>query len=287
MAKRVHPHAMLRSGIDTNDEERIVARHESWSDAEAYHHYVGRWSRLVAGEFLDWLNLPSGMRWLDVGCGAGSLTRTILERAKPEVVRGIDLSPDYVAFAQRSIADERASFALADAMKLDGEPDGHYDAAVSGLVMNFVPEPEQCAREMSRVVRAGGTVACYVWDYAGEMQLMRHFWDAVVELDPSAAELDEGRRFPLCDPDRLQALWQSTGLGEVTTRAIDVSTVFVDFDDYWSPFLGGQGPAPGYAVSLDDEARRELRELLRSRLPTSQDGSISLIARAWAVKGIC
>jgi hypothetical protein len=117
------------------------------------------------------------------------------------------------------------------------------------------------------------------------MQLMRFFWDAATDLDPSIAELDEGRRFPICKPDALRDAWISAGLHDVAVRAITVPTVFGDFDDYWRPFLGGQGPAPGYAMSLSEPSRDELRDLIRSRLPVAADGSIPLTARAWAVRG--
>jgi hypothetical protein len=130
-----------------------------------------------------------------------------------------------------------------------------------------------------------GLVAAYVWDYAGRMELMRHFWNAAVALDSTAEELDEGVRFPICHPDRLEAVWRDAGLSDVASRPIDVPTVFRDFDDYWSPFLGGQGPAPAYAMSLNAEDRRALRERLRARLPMADDGSIRLTARAWAVRG--
>jgi hypothetical protein len=139
---------------------------------------------------------------------------------------------------------------------------------------------------MKRTTRAGGTVAAYVWDYAGEMQMMRHFWNAAVALDPAAVELDEGRRFPICHPEPLGDLFRGAGLREVEARAIDVPTVFRDFEDYWSPFLGGQAPAPGYCMSLPEERRSALREFIRTSLPTLADGSIHLIARAWAVRGI-
>jgi hypothetical protein len=129
-------------------------------------------------------------------------------------------------------------------------------------------------------------VAAYVWDYAGRMELIRQFWDAAAALDPAAAGLDEGRRFPLCRPGPLAALFAGAGLAGVATRPIDVPTRFADFDDYWSPFLGGQGPAPGYAMSLDPQRRSALREALRARLPAAADGSIALTARAWAVKGV-
>jgi hypothetical protein len=117
------------------------------------------------------------------------------------------------------------------------------------------------------------------------MAMMRYFWDAAKDLDPAAADLDEGRRFPLCQPEPLRELWTKAGLHEVSVEAIEAPTVFADFDDYWNPFLGGQGPAPGYAMSLTAEHRRTLRGLVRDRLPSGMDGSIQLPARAWAVKG--
>jgi hypothetical protein len=117
------------------------------------------------------------------------------------------------------------------------------------------------------------------------MQMIRHFFDAAVALDPNASELDEGRRFSICQPVVLSQLFESTGLHNVEVRPIEVATVFRDFDDYWSPFLGGQGPAPGYAMSLSDESRAALRERIRAGLPFASDGSIPLVARAWAVRG--
>jgi SAM-dependent methyltransferase len=257
-----------------------------WESGEAYEPYVGRWSRLVAQEFLAWLAMPARARWLDVGCGTGALVQTILDHATPAEVVGIDPSSGYIAYARRTIADRRVRFEVGDARALPVA--SSYDAVVSGLVLNFVPPPDQAraAREMVRTARVGGTVASYVWDYAGEMQVMRHFWDAAVALDPAARELDEGVRFPLCHPDALTALFRVAGLNAVETRAIDVPSVFRGFDDYWSPFLGGQGPAPAYAVSLDEERRVALRERIRAGLPIEPDGSIRLIARAWAVRGV-
>lgn len=154
------------------------------------------------------------------------------------------------------------------------------------VVLNFVPQPERAVAEMTRATRSGGVVAVYVWDYADRMQMIRHFFDAVVVLDPNAIEPDEGRRFPICHPDALSQLFESAGLDNVEARPIEVPTVFRDFDDYWSPFLGGQGPAPSYTMSLSDERRAALRERIRAGLPFALDGSISLVARAWAVRGV-
>jgi SAM-dependent methyltransferase len=268
-----------------NDQSPSAHPHETWASGAAYERYVGRWSRLVVREFLPWLGVAPGGRWLDLGCGTGALSQTILEIATPAQVKGIDRSDEHIAYAQTHVHDQRARFAVGDAQSLAGET-AHYDAAVSGLVLNFLPQPERAVREMARVTRPGGIVAAYVWDYAGEMQLMRHFWDAAVALDPTAAELDEGRRFPLCRPEPLTGLFGRAGLREVEVRAIDIATHFRDFDDYWSPFLGGQGPAPGYAMALSDERRAALRERIRAALPFARDGAIPLIARAWAVRGV-
>ena len=258
---------------------------DAWTAGDAYEPYVGRWSRLVARDFLAWLEPTPSARWLDVGCGTGALTDSILGAASPAQVSSVDASADYVRYTRAGSLDGRAVFLVADARALPLRPES-VEAAVSGLVLNFVPQPEGAIAEMARVVRPGGNVAAYVWDYAGAMQLMRHFWDAAVELDAAAASLDEGRRFPLCRPDALEALWRGAGLLEVESRAIDVPTRFRSFEDYWSPFLGGQGPAPGYAMSLSAERRSLLRERIRARLPVGSDGSIDLIARAWAVRGV-
>ena len=154
-----------------------------------------------------------------------------------------------------------------------------------GLVLNFVPTPSRVIGEMRRVVRPGGTVALYVWDYAGKMELLRYFWDAAIALDPAARALDQGARFPICRPGPLADLLSAAGLEAVTTTAIDVPTVFADFDDYWLPFLGGQGPAPSYCMRLAETQRTALRDRLRAALPVAASGRIALIARAFAVRG--
>lgn len=257
---------------------------ELWAAGEAYERYVGRWSRLVAADFLDWLGVAPRWRWLDVGCGTGALSATILHRAQPASVTGLDSSEGFLSRAREHVQDPRAAFDHGDAQVLPYD-DGQFDVAVSGLVLNFVPDQARMLAEMPRVVRPGGTIALYVWDYAERMELMRHFWDAAAALDPPARKLDEGVRFPVCRPGPLVDLFRAAGLEAVATTAIDVPTVFADFDDYWSPFLGGQGPAPGYCMSLAEETRGKLRERLRQTLPIGPDGRIALTARAWAVRG--
>ena len=212
------------------------------------------------------------------------MSEAVVTRCSPHSVVGVDGSEDYLAYARARVTDPRVSFRAGDAQALPVK-DGEHDVVVSGLMLNFVPDAPKAVAEMKRALAPGGTAAAYVWDYAGEMQLMRRFWDTAVALDPQALELDEGRRFPIARPGPLVELFESAGLTQVRVMAIDVPTVFKDFEDYWAPFLGGQGPAPGYCMSLTEERRTALRERIKATLPIKPDGSIHLIARAWAVRG--
>ncbi|MBG0560381.1 class I SAM-dependent methyltransferase [Actinoplanes aureus] len=251
-----------------------------WESGNAYEAYVGRWSRRVAEAFVSWLDVPPDRRWLDVGCGTGALSARIAGTAQPARLVGVDRSTGFLASARagglRCCAGDAAALPLAG---------GGFDAVVSGLALNFVNRPEVAVREFARVAAPGGVVAAYVWDYAGGMEMMGHFWSAAAELDPAAAELAESLRFDLCRDDALTELWSAAGLHAVSTHRIVIPTVFADFDDYWEPFLGGQGPAPGYVATRTGPDREALRELLRCRLPARTDGSIALTAAAWAVRG--
>lgn len=251
--------------------------HDVWAVGEAYEGYVGRWSRVVATEFVRWLEVPAGASWLDVGCGTGALTEAILAGAQPSAVAGVDPSEGFLRLARERIP--KAAFHVGDARAIP-LGDNEFDAVVSGLALNFVPEPPSAVAECLRVAKPGGVVAAYVWDYAEGMEMMRHFWDAAAELDPAAEQFDEGKRFTSCRPEGLRELW--AGMGDVTVEAIEVPTVFEGFDDFWRPFLKGQGPAPGYAMSLSEDRRSALRERLRERLPQQK---LAMKARAWAVKG--
>lgn len=253
-----------------------------WKQGASYEPYIGRWSRLVAREFLPWLDVAGGRRWLDVGCGTGALSQTIIDVAAPAAVTGVDHSEGFVAFAREHVRDARVRFEVGDAQDLAVET-GTYDVAVSGLMLNLVPRPDRAAEEMTRAVRPGGVVAVYVWDYAGRMDLLRQFWNAATALDP--ATLDEGPRFSICHPDRLAEVFGAASLRDIQVRPLDIQMHFRDFDDFWLPFLGGQGPAPAYTMSLSEERRAALRERIRAGLPFAADGSIPLGARAWAVRG--
>jgi SAM-dependent methyltransferase len=262
-----------------------VTAPDSWSGGQNYESYIGGWSRLVAAEFVAWLAVPPGARWLDVGCGTGALTETVLARCAPAEVVGVEPSAAFREYAAARVPDPRASFRAGDAQALPVD-DAAFDAVVAGLVLNFVPDKAAGLAEMRRAARPGATVAAYVWDYPGEMQLLRHFWDTAVALSPAARALHEGMRFEFCRPDPLRALFTDAGLRDVAVEPIVVPTDFADFDTFWAPFLSGTGPAPAYAMSMRYEDRAALRDGLRARLPTADDGSIHLTARAWAVRGM-
>lgn len=257
---------------------------DKWTDGEAYEKYVGRWSRKTGQKFLSWLGAPSGLRWLDLGCGTGALTSQILLDCDPRAVVGIEPSEGFLALARAEVRDERAQFLQGSGDEIP-VCDGAVDFAVSGLVLNFIPDKRRAMAELVRSVDVGGTVAAYVWDYAGHVQFMRYFWDAAIALDPSARDKDEGLRFPICRPAALTELFSEAGLHSVSTAPIDIVTPFADFEDYWSPFLSGIAPAPGYCASLEGAARERLKNRLAETLPTDPDGMILLAARAWAVRG--
>lgn len=256
---------------------------DTWERGSPYEQYIGRWSRRVAPAFLDWLRVPARQRWLDLGCGTGALSAAIVDRCAPASVDAVEPSEGFLATARTHLGD-RVRLHRGDASLIPLQ-DGAVDVVASALVLNFVPDTRAALAEMIRVTAKGGTVAAYVWDYADRMELIRAFWDEAMALDPEAAKLDEGLRFPLCRAEALAAAWAEAGLTEMKVDAIDIETDFVDFDDYWQPFLGGQGPAPAYAMSLAEDARAALRERLRLRLPAVADGPIRLVARAWAVRG--
>lgn len=255
---------------------------DTWERGDPYEQYVGRWSRRVAPMFLSWLRIPPGRRWLDVGCGTGALCAAIVDRCSPSSVAGVEPSEGFLKTARGNLAGRAALHqGSATAIPLD---DASVDVVVSGLVLNFVPDQRAALAEMTRVASGGGTIGAYVWDYAGKMELMRVFWDAAVELNPDAAKMDEGIRFPLCRPEALKALFAGAGLDGAEATAIDLPTPFASFEEYWQPFLGGQGPAPAYAMSLDEGSRARLRDRVRARIAVQADGSIPMTARAWAVR---
>jgi SAM-dependent methyltransferase len=264
---------------------RQASRHDVWQSGDSYENYIGRWSRLVAPRFLDWLEPGSDLDWLEVGCGTGALTHAILAHAEPKSLISLDPSEGFLQKARSDILDPRMEFRPGDAQALSMMSDTR-DIVVSGLVLNFIPDRALALREMLRVTRPKGLIGFYVWDYpGGGMEFMRAFWTAAVALDPTARDLGEGTRFPFCTRDGLLDLATEAGLARAEATRIEIPTLFRDFDDFWRPFTLGAGPAPGYCASLGPAEQERLKEKLRGDLPHAEDGSIPLKARAWAVRG--
>ena len=250
--------------------------------AEAYDRFVGRYGRALASAVVERVGVSEGWRALDVGCGPGPLTSALADVLGAERVAAGDPSEPFVLACSERVPGADVRVASAETLPFD---DGTFDATVSQLVLNFLPDPPGGLREMRRVTRPGGVIAGSVWDYAGEMTMLRAFWDAAVEINPArAGPLDEGRRMPYCQPNDLAGLWSHAGLTATMTDGITVAAAYKDFDDLWEPFTTGVGPAGAYCSALSRTDREALKGSYRSRLGSPQ-GPFELSARAWLVCG--
>ncbi len=251
------------------------------TSADAYDRFVGRYSRQLARALIAAAGVAYGQRALDVGCGPGGLTSELAALLGAGHVAAIDPSASF-AEACRS-RNPGADVREGPAEQLPFA-DSAFDHALAQLVVNFMSDPLTGVREMARVTRTGGTVAAAVWDYAGEMTLLRRFWDAAMALEPAAAERDEGRTMAYCTPGELDSLWSAAGLEDVEVAAAVVCAAYDDFEDLWSPLEHGVGPAGAYAAALPPDRRAALKGELRRRLDAG-DGSFELSARAWVATG--
>jgi len=256
-----------------------------FADAEAYERFMGRWSRLVAFQLLDFTDVPEQGSVLDVGSGTGALAFALAERKPRSHVLGIDPSKEYVAYANsRNPFPDRASFEAGDAQQLRFA-DGSFDASLSLLVFNFIPDPRKALREVRRVTKPGGRISAAVWDYGDGMRMLRAFWDSAVSIDAKAEKLDE-KHMPLCRAGELSELWRQGGLENVHEQPLAITMKFESFADYWDAFLLGQGPAGVYVRSLTRDKVRALRGEVKSRVsPSAENMPIVLAARVWSVRG--
>ena len=248
----------------------------------AYERFVGRYGQALAERLCTVAGVAPGMRALDVGCGPGALTGVLAARLGPESVAGVDPSEPFVAACRARVPGADVRLAAAEALPFG---DGEFDAVLSQLVVNFMADAPAGVAEMRRVAKPGGVVAAAVWDYAGEMTLLRAFWDAAAETGgDAAAARDEGRVMRYCEPQSLAELWRAGGLSDVVVEPAVVSAAYESFDDLWSPLPEGVGPAGAYTASLDEPGRQALRDALQRRLGNPA-GPFELTARAWCVAG--
>jgi ubiquinone/menaquinone biosynthesis C-methylase UbiE len=252
-----------------------------FTDGEAYERMMGRWSRVVSETFLDWLDVPSGLRWLDVGCGNGAFTEKIISRCAPDTVMAIDPSNEQLAFARTRPGAKMAKFEVGDAQKLPFG-DSAFDAAIMALVLAFLPDPAEAVAEMARVVRPGGWVATYMWDIQNGGAPTTPIYTAIESLgstppvrpNPTASRLES-----------MQGYWETAGLQAIETRVIRIPVTFVDFDDFWDSNTVPIGPQGKVIAAMTPDARDQLRARLREQLPTAPDGHIFYESFANAVRG--
>ena len=252
-----------------------------FTDGEAYERMMGRWSRFAGETFLDWLDVPKGLRWLDVGCGNGAFTEEIIARCAPATVMAIDPSDEQLAFARTRPGAKIAKFEVGDAQKL---PFGNatFDVAIMALVLSFLLDPAKAVAEMARVVRPGGWVATYMWDILNGGSPTTPIYTAIESLgstlpvrpNPAASRLEAMRGF-----------WQTAGLEAIETRVIRIPVRYADFDDFWDSNTVPVGPQGKVIAGMSPGAREQLRVRLREQLPATSDGRIVYKSFANAVNG--
>jgi SAM-dependent methyltransferase len=257
------------------------------ADGDGYELLMGRWSRLLAQPFLDFVGPLDGQRVLDIGCGTGHLARAAASGSRPAAVHAVDLSDVYIEHARRHTPQAQVQFDVGDACALPFGNDS-FDCVLSLLVLHFVPQTAQAIAEMRRVARPGGVVAACVWDARGGFVANRLFFDTAAALDPRANER-RARNFtrPMTRPGELAQAWRDGGLSDVTETALCIRMEYASFDDYWAPYLGKDGPGAEYVATLNDDERATLQAAVRAAyLDGDADGPRSFAAIAWAVKGV-
>jgi ubiquinone/menaquinone biosynthesis C-methylase UbiE len=254
-----------------------------FTDGAGYEKFMGQWSRMVGRIFLDWLSLPAGLKWLDVGCGTGAFTEVIQQVCNPSEIVAIDPSAAQVSYATSRKTADLVQFKVADARAMPFE-NGRFDVAASALVLNFIPDREKAVAEMRRVVRAGGAVAAYVWDFAGDRGTAQHLHFAITELEGPGYRAG-GLNTESTEQNSLKALFENAGLTGVVTRSIDISLAYKDFDDYWNSNTSSGTPIGSLVKGLTEEKRQRLKQLVKAKLPANRDGKIAYTARANAVRG--
>lgn len=255
--------------------------------ASGYEKLMGRWSRILAPQFIKFAGLKAGERVLDVGCGTGSLTFALPKAADVAEIAAIDYSPVFVEEAESRNKDPRITIQQADACALPF-PDDYFDRALALLVLHFVPETSKAVAEMRRVVRSSGVVAATVWDHIGGMPVMRMVLDTIAPLDDGAEKLRAHYCFqPMMRPGEMRAAFESQGLMDVEEGSLLIRMDYESFDDFWDPIAAGEGPLGKYVAALDGAGRAKADKAVRAAYEAGQpDGPRSFAAVAWACRGV-
>jgi len=256
------------------------------SDGAAYEFWLGRWSSRLANVFLDFVEFPESGELLDVGCGTGALTFAMADRWPARSVIGVDIAAPYISYARSRRSGDRATFEIGDACALRYE-NGRFAGVAAHLLFLFIAKPAAALREMRRVARSGGTVAAVVWDSRGGLVFQRMLWDTAVAIDPNArGARDSLFANPVAIPGGLAGFFRDAGLEDVETQSLTIRMDYENFEDYWQPFLGGQGPVGVYFANLAPALNVRIKEAVRDAYCSgSPDGPRSLTASAWAVRG--
>ncbi|MFW9930100.1 MAG: class I SAM-dependent methyltransferase [Candidatus Thorarchaeota archaeon] len=257
----------------------------NWNNTALYNEFMGKWSKLVAQQFISWLGTDHTIfrkSWIDIGCGTGALTFEIVKLTNPIRVIGIDPSLNYLPKIKHL---PNVSFEVGSSTQIPAMTES-FDFVVSGLALNFMSDIDASLKEMLRVLKSNGILALYVWDYSEQMEFLRIFWDTAMEIKSEAKFLDEGGIFPICKKSALLKLFTNNHLKAIDIKEIIIETNFINFDSYWNPFLGGQGPAGSFLLSLNESEKNLLRRKLISKISKANDEPIKLKARSFAIQGI-
>jgi SAM-dependent methyltransferase len=252
-----------------------------FTDGAAYDRLMAPWSRAVGQQFVDWLALPPGLRWLDVGCGTGAFTELLLGQTNPFDVSAVDPAEDQIAYARTKPAAKHVNFRQAEAQKLPFA-DGEFDVAAMALVITFVPEPAQALAEMKRVVKPGGVIGTYVWDFLGKGNTQQPLREAVEAMGVPVLSTPGHVHSRL---DSLGAIFTAAGLDAVSVRPIEIEISYANFDEYWTAQTGFSNTVVQHMRKMSEEQVEELKAHLREHLPRDKSGRIVYKAWANAAKG--
>jgi SAM-dependent methyltransferase len=253
--------------------------------AEAYERQMGRWSRQLAPLLIEFAGVGAGERVLDAGCGTGSLTQSIARLTEAREIVGIDRSEGFIEYARAQSSNPRVRFELGDTQNLS-YPDEWFDRCLSLLVVNHIPDTPKALKEIRRVTKPRGVVATAMWDGTGGNEFNDRMWNAAVTIDANVTPASK-RAGTYSSPAALTGLWRDAGLVDVDVTSLAMRVEYVSFADYWQRFLEGQGPAGSYVMSLAEDRRENLRQILyRDIIGNGLDGPFALQAKAWAVRGM-